>query len=148
MQMKFLKIINTLIAIFLLGSISAHAQNPENWTSKQLVEPADLAASIKTNKDLHVVISIGPGAVIPNSLNVGMVNNKEGIAKLKTQLKDVPKEAGIVLYCGCCPFDHCPNVRPAIDVLKQMNFTNYRLLNLPHNIKTDWIDKGFPTATP
>jgi hypothetical protein len=25
-----------------------------------------------------------------------------------------------------------------------MKFTNYHLLNLPHNIKTDWISKGYP----
>ena len=23
--------------------------------------------------------------------------------------------------------------------------TNYKLLDLPHNIKTDWIDKSYPT---
>jgi hypothetical protein len=27
-----------------------------------------------------------------------------------------------------------------------MKFTNYRLLDLPHNIKKDWIDKGYPTV--
>jgi len=25
-----------------------------------------------------------------------------------------------------------------------MKFTNYYLLNLPHNLKQDWIDKGYP----
>ena len=24
-------------------------------------------------------------------------------------------------------------------------FNNHKLLNLPHNIKMDWIDKGYPT---
>jgi len=28
--------------------------------------------------------------------------------------------------------------------LKSMKFTNYHLLDLPHNIKTDWIAKGYP----
>jgi hypothetical protein len=26
-----------------------------------------------------------------------------------------------------------------------MRFTNYKLLDLPHNIKIDWINKGYPT---
>jgi hypothetical protein len=51
-----------------------------------------------------------------------------------------------VVYCGCCPYEHCPNVRPAVAVLKEMKFTNFKLLNLEKNIKTDWLDKGFPAA--
>jgi hypothetical protein len=37
-------------------------------------------------------------------------------------------------------------VRPALALLQQMKFTNYHLLNLPHNIKVDWIEKGYPQA--
>jgi thiosulfate/3-mercaptopyruvate sulfurtransferase len=74
-----------------------------------------------------------------------MGKEKENMDKLKKELGGLLKETNVVVYCGCCPFEHCPNVRPAIDVLKEMKFTNYRLLNLPHNIKTDWIDKGYPT---
>jgi thiosulfate/3-mercaptopyruvate sulfurtransferase len=48
----------------------------------------------------------------------------------------------IVFYCGCCPFNHCPNVRPAFKVLKQMGFTNFKLLNLPENLKVNWINIG------
>lgn len=141
--------IKLFIAVILLfTSITSHAQNPENWTSNQLIEPADLAKNLKATKDLPIVISVGPGAVIPNSINVGMVNNTEGLSKLRTQLSNVTKQTNIIVYCGCCPFTHCPNVRPAIEVLKEMKFTNYHLLNLPHNIKTDWIDKGFPTIAP
>ncbi len=128
----------------LSGFVNSQAQNPENWTSKQLIEPADLAKELETNKDVPVIISVGPGAVIPNSIDAGMARDKEGMDKLKKELRALPKETKVVVYCGCCPFEHCPNVRPAINALKEMNFTNYYLLNLPHNIKTDWIDKGFP----
>ena len=61
----------------LLGTISGYTQNPETWTSKELIEPVDLAASLKLKKDLPVVISVGPGAVIPTSINVGMINNRK-----------------------------------------------------------------------
>ena len=137
-----------IVALMLLFCIKGYTQNPENWTSKELIEPIDLAASLKLQKDLPVVISVGPGAVIPGSLNVGMVNNKEGLDKLRAQLKNVDKQTNVVVYCGCCPFDRCPNVRPAISMLKEMMFTHYHLLNVPDNIKTDWIDKGYPVITP
>ena len=75
-----------------------------------------------------------------------MINHEEGLQKLTAVLKSLDKKKKIVIYCGCCPFEHCPNVRPAIDMLIDMKFTNYFVLNLPHNIKTDWIDKGYPVS--
>jgi thiosulfate/3-mercaptopyruvate sulfurtransferase len=121
------------------------AQNPANWTKEQLLEPSELAQSLAAGKDLPLLISVGPGASIPNSVAIGMTTEKENVEKLKAQLRNVPKDAAVVVYCGCCPFEHCPNVRPAIATLKELGFANYKLLNLPKNLKTDWIDKGYPT---
>jgi hypothetical protein len=145
--MKKLAIIKLFIlTIVLFFSTHSQAQNPVNWTEKQLVEPSELANTITTEKDVPVIVSVGPGTTIPNSIDVGMVNTKQGLDKLKTQLDSVSRDKKIVIYCGCCPFEHCPNVRPAIDVLKEMKFTNYYLLDLPNNIKKDWIDKGYPVS--
>jgi hypothetical protein len=132
--------------VLIVFSLLSHAQNPPNWTRKQLMEPSQLADAITTKTDVPVIVSVGPGATIPNSIDVGMCSTEEGLNKLKTQLNSIAKNQKIVIYCGCCPFERCPNVRPAIDVLKQMNFTNYFLLNLPHNIKIDWIDQGYPVV--
>jgi len=121
------------------------AQNPVNWTNKQLIKPADLATNLKTNKALPLIFSVGPAATIPHSVEIGMVKNNANLDKFKKQLNGIQKNKKIVVYCGCCPYEHCPNVRPAIDVLKEMGFTNYYLLDLPQNIKKDWIDKGYPT---
>jgi thiosulfate/3-mercaptopyruvate sulfurtransferase len=134
------------ILIILISSFTSYAQNPINWTRKQLMEPSQLADAITTKTDVPVIVSVGPGATIPNSIDVGMCSTEEGLNRLKTQLNSIAKNQKIVIYCGCCPFERCPNVRPAIDVLKQMNFTNYFLLNLPHNIKIDWIDQGYPVV--
>ncbi len=122
------------------------AQNAENWTAKQLMEPKDLADAITFKNNIPVIINVGPDAVIPQSIDAGMAKEKEGIKKLKSDLGKLSRDSKVVIYCGCCPFEHCPNVRPAINVLKEMKFTNYFLLNLPHNIKTDWIDKRYPVA--
>lgn len=133
-----------LLTIVLLSK-AVWSQNPVNWTSKELMEPAVLARQIQSGKDVPVIISVGPGALIPSSISIGMIKEEENLASLKKQLATLPKEKPVVVYCGCCPFEHCPNVRPAIALLKEMKFTNYFLLNLPHNLKADWIDKNYPT---
>jgi thiosulfate/3-mercaptopyruvate sulfurtransferase len=50
----------------------------------------------------------------------------------------------MVIYCGCCPWEKCPNVQPAMTTLQEMGFTRVRVLHLPDNFKTNWIDKGYP----
>lgn len=144
MQRRIIKFLFLLAALFFISI--GYAQNPINWTNRQLIEPADLANTITSKKNVPVIISVGPSPNIPNSINAGMASEAEGIKKLRAELKSIPKKQKIVIYCGCCPFEHCPNVRPAINVLKEMKFTNYYLLDLPHNIKRDWIDKGYPVS--
>lgn len=145
--MKAAKIIKFFVFItILIITQEACAQNPGNRTSKQLVEPSELAQMLKSGKDLPAIINIGPGAPIPYSIETGMAKEKDNLDTLKNKLSAMPKDTKIVIYCGCCPFEHCPNVRPAIALLKDMKFINYQLLNLPNNIKTDWIDKGYPVS--
>lgn len=135
-----------LLAFFLLlfSFTKSQAQSRINWSADQLMEPGDLASILKANKNIPVLFSVGPAATIPGSKEIGMVKEAENLQRLKDELSNLSKSTAIVIYCGCCPFERCPNVRPAIQVLKEMNFTNYKLLNLPHNIKIDWIDQGYP----
>jgi hypothetical protein len=91
-----------------------------------------------------LLISVGPGATIPHSVAMGQAKDQENLHKLSALLKTVKKKETIVLYCGCCPYEHCPNVRPAIALFKEKGFRNYTLLNIASNIKKDWIDKGYP----
>lgn len=125
--------------------IACSQAKPQNWTADQLEQPADLAKALDENKDIPVIINVGPGAIIPHSLDAGMVSEPEGIEKFQKIISTLDKKEKVVIYCGCCPYDHCPNVRPAIDVLKKEGFTHYYLLNLPKNINADWISKGYPT---
>lgn len=115
----------------------------ESWTDEQLIAPADLARII-TDPKKPIVFSIGPGAIIKNSIDIGPAKEKENLLKLKQELSKLSKDAEIVIYCGCCPFIVCPNIRFAFSLLNKMKFTHHKLLNLPKNIKTDWIDKGYP----
>ena len=119
----------------------------EPWTEKQLMAPADLAAIINDpNEKKPVIICVGPGALIKGSMDMGPANEKVNLEKLKQQLNKLSRDANIVIYCGCCPFEHCPNIRPAFILLNEMKFSNARLLNIVHNLKTDWIAKGYPKA--
>jgi thiosulfate/3-mercaptopyruvate sulfurtransferase len=117
----------------------------EPWTPEQLMAPAALAAIINNPAAKKpVIICVGPGALIKGSVDVGPAKEKENLEKLRKELNLLSKDSDIVIYCGCCPFDHCPNVRPAFTLLNEMKFTNTHLLNLEHNIRTDWVDKGYP----
>jgi hypothetical protein len=108
------------------------------------MKPSELVNQLKNKKSKYVVLSIGPSAVIKNSIDIGDTGDKVNLEKLKKKVSKLPKNTPIVIYCGCCPFEKCPNIRPAFTLLNQMKFTNHKLLNLPTNIKVDWIDKGYP----
>jgi thiosulfate/3-mercaptopyruvate sulfurtransferase len=75
----------------------------------------------------------------------GPGSKDEGIADLKKAVAGQPRTREIVLYCGCCPFDKCPNIRPAFAALHEMGFTHVKAMVVPANLKTDWTDKGYPT---
>jgi thiosulfate/3-mercaptopyruvate sulfurtransferase len=132
--------------IALLASNTLLAQNPVNWTGKELMEPAALAKNIKDKKGIPLIISIGPGALIPHSVDIGPANDTANLQAFQKELAGKKKNTKVVVYCGCCPFDKCPNVRPAVQALKDAGFANYYVLNLKTNLKTDWIDKGYPTV--
>jgi hypothetical protein len=125
----------------------SRAQQNEPWTSDQLISPAKLASIISDkNAPQPAIISVSPGPVIPHSVDFGPAREQANLDALRTYLKKLPTDADIVLYCGCCPFNKCPNIRPAFSLLNEMGFKRHKLLNLPHNAKTDWIDKGYPVG--
>ena len=135
----------TLCLSLLFITTNTNAQNPVNWTPEHVMQPSDLAQRLTdSTATLPVIISVGPGALIPHSINAGPAQEKENLIKLTKELKGLDRDKEVVVYCGCCPYEHCPNVRPAVALLREMKFTHYKLLDLPHNMKTDWLDKGYP----
>ncbi|MFD2518381.1 rhodanese-like domain-containing protein [Salinimicrobium flavum] len=120
-------------------------QQEEVWNEDQLLEPAQLAATLNDpQRTAPVIIDLGAGGAIKGSVEVGETRFKTGMDNLKKQVENLPKDADIVIYCGCCPFENCPNIRPAFGLLNDMAFENHKLLNLTRNIKVDWFDKGYP----
>lgn len=122
-------------------------KNAEPWQPEQLLEPADLAATLTDPSAAKpLIISVGPAATIKTSVGVGPASEADNLAKLEKLLSKEPKDRAIVIYCGCCPFKNCPNVRPAFTKLNEMGFKNHKLLNLAKNLKTDWLDKDYPVV--
>ena len=89
-------------------------------------------------------MNIGPVDDIKDAVNIGAIEHKKELKKLKKYLKHQDKDRAIVFYCGCCSMETCPNIKPAYALLDKMNFTNFKILNIEENLKIDWMDKGYP----
>jgi len=136
----------------LFDSPLASAASPDPWSLGELVEPAQLVRELQSEaQHLHIFCVTFPILYrqkhIPGSQFAGPGAKPEGIAKLQAAVEGLPKDAPIVIYCGCCPMHQCPNIRPAYRVLRQLGFTHIRVLNLPNNFHTDWVAKGYPVAS-
>lgn len=121
------------------------------WDKAEFVEPAALAAELHSAKPPVILCTafsvLYRSKRIPHAIEAGPGNNPEGIALLRKAAANLPRNADIVLYCGCCPMDRCPNIRPAYRVLREMGFRHVRVLNIPTNMHTDWFGKGYPAET-
>lgn len=84
------------------------------------------------------------GAHIPGSIYAGPASTPLGLRRLRHLVKAWPRTTRIVIYCGCCPFRMCPNIRPAFALLHGMGFLHIQVLDLPHGLNRDWIQKGLP----
>jgi thiosulfate/3-mercaptopyruvate sulfurtransferase len=119
--------------------------------SAQLINPEDLLKLLQATKgEKPLLLNVGPmllfmQARIPGAEYIGPGSDAQGLERLRTRAKSLPHNKSIVLYCGCCPWNHCPNVRPAYSELHGMGFTNVKVLYIANNFGTDWVDKGYPT---
>ncbi len=124
---------------------------PNLWSPKHLLEPATLVRELKESEHKPLLLHVGFRRLydqghIPGSQYCGPAFRPDGIAKLKECVAKVPHTEEIVIYCGCCPWEDCPNVRPAYETLTQMGFKRVRVLYIPHNFGRDWVQKGYPTT--
>ena len=119
--------------------------------SPQVVQPQDLAKALKSGQK-PVILYVGPKtfysqAHIPGAENLGPAGRREGLEALRARAASLPKNSAVVIYCGCCPWDHCPNIRPAYAELKKAGLTNVRALYLATSFGVDWKDKNLPVTS-
>jgi len=119
------------------------------WPKSSLLEPVAFAQELHTGKQ-PIVISVAFPVLyhanhIVHAIDAGPGSKPEGIEALKKAVANVPRDADIVVYCGCCPMVKCPNIRPAYRTLKELGFTHIRVLSIPTNMHDDWYTKGYPS---
>ena len=124
----------------------AAAFNPP-WTVTEVIQTGDLAKAVG-KKDVHI-FQVGFAQLykskhVPGSVYAGPGRSQEGLDELKRAVAKVPKDAQIVLYCGCCPWDHCPNMKPAYNLLHGLGYTKIKIVEIPQNFLKDYVEKGYP----
>jgi rhodanese-related sulfurtransferase len=116
----------------------------------QLLKPEALVQLLHTtSKDKPLILQVGSHmlfaqAHIPGSEYAGPGSQPGGIEQLQNRVNALSRKRLIVLYCGCCPWNRCPNLGPAFAKLREMGFTNVKALYLAGNFGADWADKGYP----
>jgi thiosulfate/3-mercaptopyruvate sulfurtransferase len=114
-----------------------------------VVQPAELAAQLTGKGPRPAIFYVGPNVLyrskhIPGSVYAGPGAKPEGLEAFKAAVSKTPRDRPLFVYCGCCPWDHCPNIRPVMALLKEMGFSHAKAMYMPLNFKADWIDKGYP----
>jgi len=141
-----MKISAVFSAVFLAICLSGSTRDP--WNATDLVQPAALAAQLREGSKAGI-LHVGFGMLyrskhIPGSIYAGPAAKPEGIQHLLDAVKTLDRGAPLILYCGCCPFDHCPNVRPAFAALTKAGFRNVKVLVIQEDFTKDWVDHGYP----
>jgi thiosulfate/3-mercaptopyruvate sulfurtransferase len=138
--------------LMLLATLPVLAQPGSAPTIPQsaLVQPEELAATLKGSPK-PAILQVGfkvmyDEAHIPGAIYAGPGSKDEGISALKKAAASIDKGQEVILYCGCCPWEHCPNVAAAWRTLKELGFTNLKVLYIPKNFGADWVEKGYPTV--
>jgi hypothetical protein len=151
-----------VLAILLAAQPPIHPQftggvvSPESAFSisnAQVLQPEEL------NRILHaqganrpLVLQVGSHmlfaeAHIAGSEYAGPGSQAAGLKQLQDRVTPLPRKTFIVLYCGCCPWNRCPNIGPAFKLLRDLGFTNVKALYIADNLGADWVDKGYPVES-
>jgi thiosulfate/3-mercaptopyruvate sulfurtransferase len=131
-----------------LKNNSIGADDP--WTVENVITVDELASLLNKQGSKEVYIyqvgykSLYSKGHIKGSLYAGPASEDEGLQMLKSSIKDLPRDKDIILYCGCCSWIDCPNIRPAFETVIKMGFKNVKVLYLPDNFIVDWRNKGLP----
>ncbi len=149
----------SLLVICALDGMSVQAQQatarPQAQTGaaippQAMLQPAELVQMLNTSAK-PLVLQTGSHVLyaeahIPGSEYAGPTGTSAGIEALRARVTGLDKDTLIVIYCGCCPWSRCPNIKPAFEQLRSLGFTNVKALYLAQNFGTDWVDKGYPVA--
>lgn len=138
-----------ILTMFAAAALMA-ADNVDPWAQADLMPAAELNRQVSAVKAGKIILlQVGflvlyKQGHIPGSQYAGPGSKAEGLVALEKLVEKLPRRQEIVIYCGCCPWEECPNIRPAFRALKQMGFSNIKVLNLPTRLGADWVAQGYP----
>ena len=126
------------------------AQTDASIPAQAMLQPTELVQMLNTSANLLVLQTgshvLYAEAHIPGSEYAGPAGTIAGIEALRARVIGLNKDTLIVIYCGCCPWSRCPNIKPAYQQLRSLGFTNVKALFLAENFGADWVNKGYPVV--
>jgi rhodanese-related sulfurtransferase len=143
---------SALLIVTLALPVAARAAAATTIPADELMQPAQLASLLDaTPVAKPLILQVGfrtlyDQAHVPGAEYAGPANTAAGLQVLRNRVAALPRDAAIVIYCGCCPWSRCPNIAAAHDALRELGFSNVKVLYVADNFGTDWVDKGFPTV--
>ncbi len=145
-----------LLAIAAFAALPGRAQSAAQPVSTltipiaQLVQPEDLNKLLQKPQTLKpLILQVGSRVMfdeahIPGAEYAGPGSHDDGLQTLKNRVSALSRQTSIVIYCGCCPWGHCPNVGPAYKQLSEMGFVHLKVLYLADNFGDNWVSMGYP----
>lgn len=161
----YLRIMACLAVVF--AAVSARALAPSATPSmparqatagdaaipaKALLQPKELEQLLRSSgAEKPLILQVGSRVLyaeahIPGSQYAGAAGDQAGLQALQDRVRALKRNSFLVIYCGCCPWNMCPNIRPAYRKLRALGFTNLKVLYLADNFGADWVDKGYPVV--
>jgi thiosulfate/3-mercaptopyruvate sulfurtransferase len=116
------------------------------------LQPAQLAQILLfPGSDKPLILQVGSHVLyreahIAGSEYVGAAGQDTGLQALRDRVRALPRDQFIVIYCGCCPWSRCPNIRAAYRQLLSLGFTRVKALYIEDNFGSNWVDHRYPVA--
>jgi thiosulfate/3-mercaptopyruvate sulfurtransferase len=134
------------------GAAPSESSRTDSVPAVEVIQPEELAKLLVGPPDhrptlIHVGFKVlYEGGHIPGSWYAGPASTAEGLQALNKLLRPLPRKTELVLYCGCCPWKRCPNVRPALRAARALGFTHVKALYIAKDFRRDWVAKDLPVV--
>jgi thiosulfate/3-mercaptopyruvate sulfurtransferase len=138
--------------VFLIAAVTCTAQQADAIPESRRMKPEELVKIMQSSSgEKPLMIDVGSHVLysqahIPGSEYIGPASTPDGLERLRKRIQSLPRGKFIIIYCGCCPWAHCPNVKPADEALQALGFSHVKVLYIANNFGSDWVAKGYPVA--
>ena len=135
-----------------LGAVAVLAQAPSAAIpAADRMRPAQLVQRLRGSGAKPLILQVGfatlyQEAHIPGAVYAGPAGQPAGLQALRKSVQAVAKNHPIVIYCGCCPWVRCPNIRAAYQALTGLGFTRVKALYIADNFGAEWVKPGYPVT--